>query len=176
MNLRPGRATDDRFVAALARAAFGDYGDYDRVLPHWLGARGVATVVAEDHGVAVGFAMVGMRPGLHLRRPDAELLAVAVVPAARGRGVGTALVGETIAIAERWRARDLCLHTAERNVVAQRVFAHAGFQATGTADAFYANGQGALAMRRPVQTLRHRRGATFGNALSSRGRSRNVAP
>jgi ribosomal-protein-alanine N-acetyltransferase len=157
MTIRPGRSSDDRFIAALARAAFGDYGDYDRVLPHWLGARGVATVIAEQRGGPIGFAMVGMRPGLHVRRPDAELLAVAVVAGTRGQGVGTALVAEAIAIAERWRARDLCLHTAERNVAAQRLFTHAGFLATGTADAFYANGQGALAMRRPVRALRRRR-------------------
>jgi ribosomal protein S18 acetylase RimI-like enzyme len=155
--LRPGTADDDRFVATLARCAFGDYGDYDRVLPRWLGARGVATVIAEERGTPVGFAMVGMRPGLHLRRPDAELLAVAVAAGARGRGVGTALVREAITIAERWRARDLCLHTAEANMTAQHVFARAGFLPNGIADAFYANGQGALAMRRPVHALRRRR-------------------
>jgi ribosomal protein S18 acetylase RimI-like enzyme len=157
VTLRPGSSSDARFVGTLARNAFGDYGDYDRVLPRWLGARGVATVIAEERGTLVGFAMVGMRPGLHLRRPDAELLAVAVVARARGRGVGTALVDEAIAVAERWRARDLCLHTAEANATAQHVFARAGFLPTGIADAFYANGQGALAMRRPVHALRRRR-------------------
>ena len=156
MILRPGRTDDERFVAALARSAFGDYGDYDRVLPRWLGARGVATVVAEERGTPIGFAMVGMRPGLHLRRPDAELLAVAVTGPARGRGVGTALVGEAIAVAERWRARDLRLHTAATNAVAQHVFRRAGFLPDGTTDAFYANGQAALAMRRPVHALRRR--------------------
>ena len=67
--LRAGGPADAEFVADLARTAFSAYGEYERVLPHWLGTRGVATVVAEDDGMPAGFAMLGMRPGLHLGRP-----------------------------------------------------------------------------------------------------------
>ena len=154
--LRAGGPGDAPFVAELARTAFSTYGEYDRVLPHWLGTRGVATVVAEDGGTPAGFAMLGMRPGLHLGRPDAELLAVAVAAPARRRGIGRALVREMIAIAERWRVRGIRLHTADTNVVAQGLFAGEGFLAEASREGFYPNGQGAVAMRRPLE--RRRRG------------------
>jgi len=144
--LRAGGPGDAEFVADLARTAFSAYGEYDRVLPHWLGTRGVATVVAEKEGAPAGFAMVGMRPGLYLGRADAELLALAVAMNARRRGIGRALVREAIAIAERWRVR-----------VAQRLFAAEGFLAEASREGFYPNGQGAVAMRRPVDRRRRPR-------------------
>ena len=155
--LRVGGPGDATFVAELARTAFSAYGEYDRVLPHWLGTRGVATVVAEDDGTPAGFAMLGMRPGLHLGRPDAELLAVAVSARARRRGIGRALVREVIVIAERWRVRGIRLHTADTNVVAQRLFAGEGFLAEASREGFYPNGQGAVAMRRPLERRRRSR-------------------
>jgi len=155
--LRTGGPADAAFVAELARTAFRDYGEYERVLPRWLGARGVATVVAEEDGAPAGFAMLGMRPGLHLGRPDAELLAVAVATPARRRGIGRALVREVIVIAERWRVRGVRLHTADTNLVAQRLFTGEGFLAEASRRGFYPNGQGALAMRRAVERRRARR-------------------
>ena len=155
--LRAGGPADAEFVADLARTAFSAYGEYERVLPHWLGTRGVATVVAEKEGAPAGFAMVGMRPGLYLGRADAELLALAVAVSARRRGIGRALVREAIAIAERWRVRGIRLHTAEKNRVAQRLFAAEGFLAESSREGFYPNGQGAVAMRRPVERRRRAR-------------------
>ena len=155
--LRMGGPPDAEFVAELARTAFGAYGEYERVLPRWLGTRGVATVVAEEDGIPAGFAMVGMRPGLYLGRPDAELLAVAVAARARRRGIGRALVHEVIAIAERWRVRGIRLHTADANLIAQRLFAAEGFLAEASREGFYPNGQGAVAMRRPVERRRRAR-------------------
>jgi len=150
LTLRSGGPDDATFVAALARAAFGAFGEYDRVLPRWLGTRGVATVVAERGATRVGFAMLGMRTGLHLGRPDAELLALAVDAGARGCGIGGALVAETIAIAMRWRVAGVRLHTAESNAGAQRLFTRHGFVPGASHDGFYPNGQGAIAMRRAL--------------------------
>ncbi|TMA36792.1 MAG: GNAT family N-acetyltransferase [Deltaproteobacteria bacterium] len=155
--LRAGGPADAVFVTDLARTAFSDYGEYDRVLPRWLGTRGVATVVAEEGGAPAGFAMLGMRTGLHLGRADAELLAVAVAARARRRGIGRALVREVIAIAERWRVRGVRLHTADTNLVAQRLFAGEGFLAEASRRGFYPNGQGAVAMRRAVERRRRAR-------------------
>jgi len=113
--------------------------------------------VAEDDGMPAGFAMLGMRPGLHLGRPDAELLAVAVAALARRPGIGRALVREVIVIAERWRVRGIRLHTADTNVVAQRLFAGEGFLAEASREGLYPNGQGDVAMRRPLERRRRSR-------------------
>jgi ribosomal protein S18 acetylase RimI-like enzyme len=154
LGLRAGVPADAEFIAELARAAFGPYGEYERVLPRWLGTRGVATLIGERHGLAVGFAMLGMRPGLHLGRPDAELLAVAVAEEARGLGVGTALLREVVSIAARWRVRGVRLHTADTNRGAQRLFEREGFVRQASQEGFYPNGQGAVAMRRAVERAR----------------------
>lgn len=148
--LRAGGAGDAPFVATLAGEAFAGYGDYDEILPRWLRRRGVRTIVAEVDGAAAGFAMVTVRTGVHLGRPDAELLAVAVAPGARRRGVGTALVREAITAAAAWGLPGIRLHTAETNRAAQRLFASAGFLPARPRRRFYSNGQAAIPMRRRI--------------------------
>jgi ribosomal protein S18 acetylase RimI-like enzyme len=55
---------------------------------------------------------------------------IVVDPAHRGRGVGRMLLDATIAALEARGAPRVVLSTAERNEVAQHLFARAGFRRT----------------------------------------------
>ncbi|HXV94612.1 MAG TPA: GNAT family N-acetyltransferase [Pseudonocardia sp.] len=63
---------------------------------------------AHEHGAMVGFARL-----VTDRATFGWLADVVVVEAARGRGVGTALVGEVVARAEGWGLRRLMLATRD---------------------------------------------------------------
>ena len=61
----------------------------------WLGEPGSFCLVAEEGGAVVGYAMVRLGPGddtWQTGERQAELETLAVVPSARGRGVGGALM------------------------------------------------------------------------------------
>ncbi|MFO7688949.1 MAG: GNAT family N-acetyltransferase [Cryobacterium sp.] len=72
-----------------------------------------------------------LRPGTpasRLARPDeAELRILAVASAARGHGVGEALVRGTFAVAAGWGARAVVLDTGPLNHPAQRLYERVGF-------------------------------------------------
>lgn len=98
-----------------------------------VGRAEAATFVASDHGADVGLAVGAPH---HDRPGVAGLYAVWVAPEARGRGVGRALVGQVIAWARAAGYRSLRLVVGDANIPAQRLYADAGFAATGRTCAF----------------------------------------
>jgi ribosomal-protein-alanine N-acetyltransferase len=151
VRLRAGAAADLGFLRELAREAFESFGDYERLLPEWARTPGIELTVAEEEGVRVGVALLGFfeapeRRGLAV----ADLLAIAVAPAHRGRGVGRRLLEAAIK-----RARELArvevvgalrLTVAETNAVARRLFESAGLEYVPEQDGLYPRGQRALRM------------------------------
>ena len=96
-----------------------------------LRAAGDDALIALGDGAALGLATVHARAVLHSATPVAQLTALVVSPAARGRGVGRALV----AVAERW-ARDhgatrLVVTTALHRAEAPLFYERLGFDHTG---------------------------------------------
>ncbi len=149
---REAEPGDRLFVARLAESSFGHLGPgYGALLGSWVGAREVATIVATS-GPPVGLAMLGLYEIEGVVRAD--LLAVAVSPEARGRGIGRALVERVIALAERCHtergAHELRLSVAEDNTAARALFARAGFTPAPDEASHYESGQVALRMRRPL--------------------------
>jgi ribosomal-protein-alanine N-acetyltransferase len=68
---------------------------------------------------------------------DAELLTLAVLPEARRRGVGGALVQEFLALAAAAGARQALLEVAIDNPVAQRLYGRLGFMYEATRNNYY---------------------------------------
>ena len=91
-------------------------------------------IVAEQYGVIVGTVLL-YPAGAVLDRPDGTLVRtdgpevrlLAVAPAARGQGVGTALMQECVRRARRSRAAALTLHTTDMMQVAMRMYERVGF-------------------------------------------------
>src|SRR5262245_31495363 len=99
--LRLSRPDDLAFVASLSGDAFSQFGDYRDPISAWFQNPSVFTVVAEDGPALAGFAMLGFVR----ERPNetwvADLLAIAVKPGARRRGVGRRLIVEMVDVARR---------------------------------------------------------------------------
>lgn len=62
------------------------------------------------------------------RDDEAEVRLLTTAPGARGRGVGAALLAESVARARAWGVTALVLDTGARNVVAQRLYHRLGFE------------------------------------------------
>jgi ribosomal protein S18 acetylase RimI-like enzyme len=117
-----------RFIAATPETEHG-YGSY---LGSQLGKPDIVILVAEDAGEVVGYTFAGVEgyDYMELRGPAGVLYDLVVDPAHRGHGVGRALLDATLAELQTRGAPRVVLATAERNEVAQRLFARAGFRRT----------------------------------------------
>lgn len=96
---------------------------------HLAGEAGpVIYLVAVDEGEALlGFALTSLRPELLSHEPSAHLEAIAVAPAARGLGLGRALLHATEAAAKRQGALSITLHAFNRNERARGLYEAEGY-------------------------------------------------
>jgi ribosomal-protein-alanine N-acetyltransferase len=78
-------------------------------------------VIGEQSGDVVGYA------GVDCGGEVADVMTIAVAPAAQGQGLGTVLLHWLIAEARRSGAEHLMLEVRADNVVAQRLYSAAGF-------------------------------------------------
>jgi [ribosomal protein S18]-alanine N-acetyltransferase len=100
---------------------------------------------------AFGFWCPGA--GLVLARAiagEAEVLTLAVLPAARRRGLGLALMTGAIDRAAAAGATAMLLEVAADNTAAQGLYALLGFAEVGRRRRYYADGRDALVMRRAL--------------------------
>lgn len=85
---------------------------------------------------------------------EAEVLTLAVVPTARRRGLGRALVEAAAGLLKPAGARTLWLEAAEDNAAALALYRAAGFAETGRRPGYYARERGpslaAVVMRRTL--------------------------
>ena len=117
-----------RFIAATSRteSAYGEF------LGTQLDEPNIVILVAERAGEVIGYSYAGVEGTdyMALRGPAGALYDIVVAPAHRGKGVGRMLLDATIEALRARGAPRVVLSTAERNVVAQRLFEHAGFRRT----------------------------------------------
>jgi predicted N-acetyltransferase YhbS len=142
-DIRDARDTDRPAIRALTVRAYEDYATVMSA-DSWAGLRGaviaaldsdapVESIVADDHGTLIGSVMLyppdasayGDYTG---QLPAPELRLLAVSGAARGRGVGRALVEECIRRARAMGASSLGLHTSKSMAVAMQLYARMGFE------------------------------------------------
>jgi ribosomal protein S18 acetylase RimI-like enzyme len=100
------------------------------------GRPGDAGWIAEEAGGPAGACwyrrFTPEHPAYGFVAGDIPGLGMAVAPASRGRGVGTALLAATIGTARSEGAPALSLSVSERNLVARRLYERAGFVIVGT--------------------------------------------
>ncbi len=107
LRIRPGAASDVRLIAGLIRelAKFEKLEDgvtmtEERLATNLFGARPYAeTLIAEEDGAPVGFALFFHTFSTFLAQPGIYLEDLFVVPEGRGRGIGRALLKEVARLA-----------------------------------------------------------------------------
>jgi GNAT superfamily N-acetyltransferase len=102
--------------------------------------RAMAVFVAEDESVLHGFIALTAAD----ERRAARIARIVVVPGARQRGTGTALLRTAAAWAKAEGLTGLIAHCAARNHPAVAFFTHAGFTFSGYSEAYYPRGEVAL--------------------------------
>jgi len=110
---------------------------------------------AAAFGVQLGlpgvFGLLDVRGGMVLARvaaDEAEILALAVVPAVCRQGLGAALLAAAEARAAAGGAVTMFLEVAERNVAARALYADAGYVFAGRRRGYYPDGGDALVLRK----------------------------
>ncbi len=96
-----------------------------------------------------------LRPGAgfvlaRVAADEAEILTLAVAPAARRQGIGGALLAEAMAGAVVRGAGAMFLEVSDRNAAARALYAAAGFLSVGRRKRYYGDGADALVLRREL--------------------------
>jgi ribosomal-protein-alanine N-acetyltransferase len=114
----------------------------------WWGelAQGAARRYLLDRDPASG-AVLGYA-GVALNGPDADVMTVAVAPAAQGRGLGRRLTEALVDVAADAGASQLLLEVRADNVPAQRLYARSGFERIAVRRGYYRDGVDAWILRR----------------------------
>ncbi|MBA4794767.1 MAG: ribosomal protein S18-alanine N-acetyltransferase [Phenylobacterium sp.] len=148
MKLAPVGAEAAETLAALHAQAFD---------PSWPAAQmaslaqgaGTIALLAEDESGPVGMILC------RALFEAAEILTLAVAPAARRRGIGAALVRAAAGLAAQGGADNLFLEVAQDNPAAQALYRSLGFAEAGRRAGYYARAErriDALVMRLDLNT------------------------
>lgn len=133
--LRIGRTTDAQAIAVMSRdlieAGLGWTYTPEHVLRH-LRAKDCLTVVAEDAGAVVGFAIAQYSTEL------AHLTLLGVDPARRRQGLGKRLLAWHIECCKTAQVHALRLELRAENVVAHTFYRTLGFVEVGVTAGYYA--------------------------------------
>lgn len=148
-----GPMADRRYVVVDSQESDGD-GDADEAADRAAGAG--------PHGPRIlGYAGLYHAGGL----TSADLLTIATVPAARGRGIASFMLTELVSTARELGCPDVLLEVRQSNEAAQRLYARHGFVPIGRRRRYYqAPPEDAVVMR---LTLRPRPGPVGAEAGES---------
>jgi ribosomal-protein-alanine N-acetyltransferase len=134
VSMRPMGESDLEAVLALERSSHltpWTEGNYRDAL-----SAGNLCMVGEQSGAVVACAVLQMAAG------EAELLTMAVHPAARRMGLGRKLLRELIARAEAYRAAAIWLEVRVSNTAAIGLYREAGFAGIGWRKNYYEAAEG----------------------------------
>lgn len=146
MTLEPATPAHAEALAHIHASAFPEgerWGAHAMALQ--LGLSGAFGWIALVFGAARG-GMILMR----VAADEAEVLTLAVDPAARRRGIGRALLGRAAQTASARGARSLFLEVAATNAAARALYSGSGFVEVGRRRAYYRGGADALILRASI--------------------------
>ena len=154
IEIRPGSIRDEQFVRTLSNRVFSIYGDYGTLLPEWMVHPAVMTFIGEQSGEPIGFTMLGLYVPDRERGYVADLLAIAVMPAVQGQGIGRQLLDHALSTAgtlgKRMPVKEIRLDVADTNTQGKRLFSSRGFELAEEDHGAYQGGQRALRMRKKL--------------------------
>jgi ribosomal protein S18 acetylase RimI-like enzyme len=146
ITIRVAEESDMEFAHNLSKKAFSRYGPYEDILGRWFQSGTTETFLAIMEKRPLGFVMLGRYQSEWESCQIAELLAIAVEPEKRKKGVGDFLIQEVIRKSRDLGIETVVLYTALENVAAQRLFKKHGFTPSRIKERFYPRGQDALLM------------------------------
>ncbi len=143
LHLRDARPSDRDTILAVTLAAYQQYASlmaanwegYRRnILATLADAKPAEQIVAEQDGRVVGAVLLyppgtvfSSAKGVQVTSPWPEVRLLAVIPGARGQGIGGALMHECVRRAREAGAAALTLHTTDIMQVAMRMYERMGF-------------------------------------------------
>ena len=142
---RRAALSDLREIAAMERLYFERHAFGAGMLLYLLLNAGEGFQVAEAEGEVVGYIVVRRES---VRRARAELPTFAVREDVRGRGIGSALLGQALEYLEQSGVRRVVLQVSVQNHAAQRLYERFGFKAERTLPGYYGRGEDAYLMSR----------------------------
>ncbi len=131
-------------IDAIEQASFSGDRFPRRNLARLLSRPTVAALLATADGAPAGYVLLLFRNGA----TSARLYSLATAPAARGRGVGRALVDGASALALQCGCARLRLEVRRSNAAARRLYETAGFGVIGMKPGYYEDGESALQMEK----------------------------
>lgn len=132
-------------MAAIHAAAFPPAERWDAaVFRTQLDLPGVQGLIHRDGGLIL----------IRVAADEAEVLTLAVTPAARRRGIAAALLRQAAATLRAQGAHMLFLEVAVGNTAALALYRQAGFQQVGRRRHYYPDGGDALVLRRDLTSDR----------------------
>ena len=137
VQVRPVRADDFEAVsvllAELGRPTLSDdtRAEALKVYERHVARSDTASLLAEVEGVAAGFMSLEFRERLNRTTPQAWIPDLIVTEAARGRGVGRALLERGFALARERGCWDVTLESGYAREVAHRFYRAAGMTDSG---------------------------------------------
>lgn len=143
-HIRSAAAGDVDALVALEERCFAHDRMSRRSFQRFLKTPSAALLVAEVDGRVLGDAVLTWRRGVAVAR----LYSLAVDDAARGFGLGAALLDAAEAAAETRGAALLRLEVEQTNAAALRLYTRAGFRQIGRAARYYENGAAALRLEK----------------------------
>ncbi|MDB5457274.1 MAG: GCN5-related N-acetyltransferase [Caulobacter sp.] len=149
MKLRAAEPADAAALAAVHALAFARPWSAEDLARILAGTGAVALAVEDEAGVIRGFI------ACRLITDEAEILTLAVDPAARRAGLGRALVEAAVGLLAQAGATQLFLEVAVDNVAAVGLYEQAKFARAGLRKGYYAEPEGAkdaLILRRALNT------------------------
>lgn len=126
--IRKGTAGDAGIVAKLLR----DFNtEFDTPVPDNLERRFNELLLRDDclvlFAADLGFAFLTLRPSPYYDGPVAMLEELYVAPGHRGQGIGTALMGEALALVRQRGAGEMQINVDEVDADARRFYERHGF-------------------------------------------------
>ena len=146
--IRPAQAGDVDALVRLENDSFDVYPIARARFARLIGHASRPLLVFEDAGGALlGYVSVIGRRGV----PQARIFSIAVAAAARGRGVGRALLAAANTAAQALHCTSIRLEVEESNSAARALYASAGYEIVRTETNYYGPGRSAVVYLRQLR-------------------------
>ena len=130
-------------ILEIERSSFNHYDAYSLAdFERWYHYNPDLCIVAEVNGRIAGYVISRILPGI------GDLASLAINPAYRRRGIGTALLDEIERRVKEYGVNEINLEVRKTNLTGLAFWQNMGFILFGTLPGFYEDGEDAIRMRK----------------------------